>query len=133
MRILLVEDEFLIAMEQRLYLEDAGHVVAGPATDTREALAMAAAGSYDLALVDVHLARGSSGIDVAAGFAPLGIRCLFVTSHPQDVLGAGLGLGVLMKPFTAEDLLSAVAAVAALLEGRPAPADLPRTLTLFAR
>jgi DNA-binding response OmpR family regulator len=132
-RILLVEDEFLIAMEARLYLEDAGHAVSGPATTVEEALVLGTAAPCDLALVDVHLARDASGVDVAVGFERLRIPCLFVTSHPQDVLGTGVGLGVLMKPFTAQDLLSSVDAAAALIEGRAGPAELPRTLLLFDR
>lgn len=136
MRILLVEDEMLIAMEQRLYLETAGHDVAGPAADADQAAELMAKGMYDLALVDVHLARGSCGIDVARRLASSNIPCLFVTSHPEGVMAEGvmaerLGLGCLLKPFSSDDLLASVEVASDVLNSRP-PAVRPRNLILFA-
>ena len=130
MRILLIEDEMLIAREQQLYLEDAGHEVAGPATDADQAVAFSSAGTYDLALVDVHLARGTSGIDAARHLSGIGIPCLFVTSHPEGVVAERLGMGCLLKPFGAADLVAAVNVAGARLRGEPLPA-LPRNLILF--
>lgn len=130
MKILLIEDEVLIAMEQQLYLEEAGHEVAGPATDADQAVALSSPGTCDLALVDVHLARGTSGIDVARHLSRVGIPHLFVTSHPEGVMAARLGMGCLLKPFAAADLVAAVDAVGARLRGEPLPA-LPPNLILF--
>jgi DNA-binding response OmpR family regulator len=131
MKILLVEDEALIAMEQQLYLELAGHEVCGPAIDSHSAIAMASAYPHDLALVDVHLARKSSGIDAARHMTTeLSLPCLFVTSHPEGVLEERIGLGCLIKPFTEQELVAAVEAVGALLQGKRAGSPL-RNLILF--
>lgn len=130
MRILLVEDELLIAMEQRLYLEDVGHEVVGPAMDLREVRAMEAEGPFDLALVDVHLANASSGLDVARYLEERNVACLFVTSFPEDVTGRGVGAGCLMKPFSRADLLTAVECCDPEAGDRPTTA-LPRNLVLF--
>jgi two-component system, response regulator PdtaR len=130
MRILLVEDEMLIAMEQRLYLETAGHDVAGPAADADQAAELMTEGLYDLALVDVHLARGTSGIDVARRLASSNIPCLFVTSHPEGVMAERLGLGCLLKPFSSDDLLASVEVASDVLNSR-SPAARPRNLILF--
>ena len=77
-RILIVEDEALVAMELGLLLEDMGHEVAGFATDSRMALENFCNSGIELALVDVHLADGPTG--------PARIP-LFVVSHdtPDDV------------------------------------------------
>jgi two-component system, response regulator PdtaR len=128
--ILLVEDEVLIAMEQQLYLEIAGHSVTGPAVDAQDALTLAASHHHDLALVDVHLARNTSGIHVAQQFAKMGVPCLFVTSHPEEVQASGVGLGCLIKPFSQQELISVVDIAAEIIRGRRPMSPL-RNLILF--
>lgn len=131
MRILLVEDEILIAMEQRFYLETAGDEVFGPAATTTEAVEMALAIKPDLALVDIHLAQGSSGIDVADSLGALGIPSLFITSFRDEVKpGRSFAIGCLPKPFTERSLLGAVEVARAVLSGRP-PARVPEAMELF--
>ncbi|OWP46488.1 response regulator, partial [Pseudomonas nitroreducens] len=53
-RILIIEDEALVAMELRFVLEDLGHEVVGTAADAPSARALAAETEVDLALVDIH-------------------------------------------------------------------------------
>ena len=67
MRILIVEDEALIAMALADGLEDAGHEVVGPAATIAEALALCdeAPPPPELAVLDINLRDGSSGVDVA--------------------------------------------------------------------
>jgi DNA-binding response OmpR family regulator len=133
MRILLVEDEVLIALEQRLYLEAVGHEVVGPATTPAEAVELAAETPPDLALVDVHLARHTSGIDAAQALAKRGVACLYVTSFGEELQRGGAraaGIGCLAKPFSESALLAAVDAAQAILAGEP-PRNVPQTMDLF--
>ncbi len=55
MRILVVEDEPILAITAAAVLEGKGHDVVGPAYDTAEALALAACERLDLAFVDINL------------------------------------------------------------------------------
>ena len=63
-RILIIEDEALVAMELRFVLEDLGHEVVGTAADAKAAHALAAETEIDLALVDIHLSDGATGIEL---------------------------------------------------------------------
>jgi two-component system, response regulator PdtaR len=66
MRILIVEDEVLIAWMLAECLECAGHEVIGPAAAMAEALALCeAAAPPELAVLDINLRGGSNGVDVA--------------------------------------------------------------------
>ncbi|WP_448204676.1 response regulator [Azospirillum sp. sgz302134] len=131
MRILLVEDEVLIAMEQTFYLESAGHEVHGPASTAEKAIALAQEVKPELALVDIHLAQGSSGIDAARQMTAQGIACLFVTSYREEVEPSReYGIGCLPKPFSQASLVAAVEAVRAILDGK-APGPMPDTMELF--
>lgn len=131
MRILLVEDEVLIAMEQRWYLENEGHEVCGPCATAAQALALALEQPPQLALVDLHLSQNSSGIDAARGLSAMGVPCLFVTSYGEEVReNRAFGLGCLAKPFSEASLIGAVRAVQARLAGRT-PEHVPKTLELF--
>lgn len=131
MRILLVEDEVLIAMEQRCYLEAAGHEVFGPTSTAAQAVELARMVRPELALVDLHLARGSLGTDAARAMASQGITCLFVTSFAEELRGNhDGGIGCLTKPFTEASLVVAVRVAQALRAGRP-PQDVPCTMQIF--
>lgn len=63
--VLIVEDEVLIAMHLSIILEEAGFEVVGVAPDAAVALEMAAVRPPLVALVDIRLASGSDGVDLA--------------------------------------------------------------------
>jgi two-component system, response regulator PdtaR len=82
MKVLIVEDEALIAMHLELLVEDFGHQVCAVAASTTEAIAHAAVHLPDVALMDIRLAGGSSGIDAAREIhARHSIRCIFLSAN----------------------------------------------------
>lgn len=132
-RILVVEDEALVALEIQAGLESAGHEIVGVADRTASAGTLARATRPDLVLVDVRLARGDSGLDVAADLAQLGLPCMFVTGNCPLDRGTGIAVGCLHKPFDEGQLLQAVAVAISVVRGAPAPDRLPRGFHLFGR
>ncbi len=86
MRILIVEDEALIAWMLADSLEGGGHDVMGPAGTMAEALALCeATPPPELALLDVNLRDGSNGVDVArAFFARWGVLSIFASGQMME-------------------------------------------------
>lgn len=120
-RILIVEDEFLIAMCIGDELTDAGHDVVGVAADYAGAVDLARRHRPDMAVVDVRLASARDGIEVALTLREeLGIPCLLATGsdHPANIARAAAAdpLGWLSKPYVPSDLVRLVARVE---EGHP--------------
>lgn len=106
--ILIVEDEFLVALEMQAILEDHGYRVLGIAADLEGAMSYAAQ-SIDLALVDLNLRDGLTGPQIGARLAnEHNAAVLFVTANPR-LLGEGISgtIGVLTKPTDEETLLAA--------------------------
>src|SRR5690606_5278156 len=99
-RILIVEDEAVVAMELGLLLEDLGHEIVGYAPDSVRALTEADQVEVDLALVDVHLSDGPTGGRLGAVLARRGVSVLYLTANPTMVLDQAESgpLGVLPKP-----------------------------------
>lgn len=98
-RILIVEDEALVAMELGMVLEDLGHMIVAFATDSRMALAEAERHKVDLALVDMHLSDGPTGGALGRALARMGVDVLFVTGNPDMVdVYEERAVGVLAKP-----------------------------------
>lgn len=115
LRILIVEDEVLIALGLEGLLLDLGHEVVGCATCHEEALAQGRTLRPDLAFVDIHLADGPTGIEVSRCLAhELGTTVLFMTANakriPEDFAGAR---GVISKPYTERGVREALAYVMA--------------------
>ncbi|MGO4386652.1 response regulator [Microvirga sp. 2YAF29] len=114
MRILIVEDEFLIALELESLLQDIGHDVVGIAASSAEAIDLARQSSPDLAFVDVHLSDGLTGIDAARALSEKEVTVLFMTANakriPEDFAGAR---GVIAKPYTERGVKEALAYVTA--------------------
>ncbi len=115
LRILIVEDEFLIALELESLLQDAGHDVVGIAASSHEAIALGQQLAPDLAFVDIHLADGLTGIDVARSLSDQHhVTVLFMTANakriPEDFAGAR---GVIAKPYTERGVREALAYVTA--------------------
>ena len=114
-RVLIVEDEPLVAMELALELEDQGIITLGPATSCRQALDLLAAEAPDAVLLDGNL-NGEPVTPVAEALAQRGTPFAFVTGYSMEQFPAEFrDRPILSKPFTAADLRS----ILALLEGRP--------------
>jgi CheY-like chemotaxis protein len=128
LRILIVEDEILIALELESLLQDAGHEVLGIAASADEAVSMGRDLGPDLAFVDIHLADGPTGIEVARQLARHGVMVLFMTANakriPDDFAQAH---GVIAKPYTERGVRQALDYVIGISEGS---ADLPAAETL---
>jgi two-component system, response regulator PdtaR len=97
-RILIVEDEMLVAMELESILEDLGHEPVGIAPDLQTAEAFTES-PIDLALVDLNLRDGLTGPEIGKRLCTRGVGVLFITANPR-VLGDGIAgtIGVLTKP-----------------------------------
>lgn len=133
MRILIVEDDALVAFAIDNALSSAGHEIVGFARDEELALTLARSHQAEFALVDLKLARGSSGDRVARGLADLGVPSIFVSGHPDDcrrISAAAGALGCLPKPFSDRDLIESVAAAQRLICGER-PQSLPAPLELY--
>lgn len=96
-KILVVEDEILVALDLLQSLEELGYEPVGAAPDSVTALALVERGP-DLALVDLNLRDGATGARVAEKIADRGVTVVFLTANPAlapDVDGA---VGVVAKP-----------------------------------
>ncbi len=120
-RILIIEDEALVAMELRFVLEDLGHEVVGTAADARTARRLVHEIEVDLALVDIHLSDGPTGIDLGRELGQqLGVTVLFMTANPGMVRNGVAGtIGVLSKPTDERAVQTAVDYALRRRAGRP--------------
>jgi DNA-binding response OmpR family regulator len=110
MRILIVEDEWLLADSLCSLLEENGYEVVGLAPDAKAAFAFAAAEQPDLAFVDVRLRDGCTGPEIGAALARLGIAVIFVTGEPHLAPRDHAHIiGVLAKPVADRQYLAELA------------------------
>ena len=132
MRILIVEDDRLLAASLGMILESAGHEVVGHAVTVRAAMDLARSHSPDLTLMDIDLGLGGSGIAAARGMKKHhGLVSLFVTDQPDRARqAADASLGVLVKPYDRDTVLRTLE-VASLVLARQPPGDLPAGLEIF--
>lgn len=114
LRILIVEDEPLIAMDLNDILDDAGHEVVGIAATTAEAVQLAAASvPFDLAILDIDLAEGDDGIETASLLRRQhGIEALFVSGRIDEESRARAlswqPVGFIGKPYLPSQVLAAL-------------------------
>ena len=91
MRVLIVEDEVLIAMHLAMLVQELGHEVCASATSAGEALAEAAACLPDVALMDIQLANHTSGIDAARElYWRYNVRSIFLSANLDSVTTANV-------------------------------------------
>ncbi len=128
-RVLVVEDEPLVAFDNEHLLQDAGYEVAGTVDTVEDAQrVMEEDAEIDLVLLDINLSDGS-GIEVARLASEKGINVLFVTgSCPAE--HQHLAVGCLSKPYTDRVLKSAIETIDALASGGKVK-KVPDQLTLF--
>ena len=132
MLILIVEDEALIAMVLADGLADGGHRVMGPASTMAEALALCEATPPELAVLDVNLGDGSSGVDVARALVERwGVPCIFASGAAADAWRArDVAFGYIRKPYEVGTVLRSVELAREVMGGAE-PRGVPAGLQLF--
>jgi len=130
-RIMIVEDEPLVAFDNEYMLKDAGYEIVATVDSHADAAEVIEHEALDLVLTDISLAGDGDGTDVARAAAARGIAVLFVTGNCTEEAKA-LALGCLAKPYNERTLLAALEAVDDHLQGRD-PGKLPEQLTLYIR
>ena len=108
MRILIVEDEPLIAMMAEDMLVACGHDVAGTAATIDDAFAAIDAGGFEAVLLDIRLGETTSMV-VADRLRSRRIPFMFTTGGPESIGAAYHRVPMLSKPFTLSELESAIA------------------------
>ena len=103
-RVLVVEDEMLVALLLEDMLADAGCIVIGPFARVADALAAARAEAVDLALLDVNIA-GEKVFPVAHALEDRGVPFLFITGYGQSALPPNRpNWEAVAKPFVPQQL-----------------------------
>lgn len=107
-RILIVEDDPLVAMMLEGYLDALGMETVGCVEDVAGALARVATAQFDAAIVDIHLASGETSGPVAAALNAANIPFLLTTGSGLGDEPAYAGAPFLAKPFTLASLEAAL-------------------------
>ncbi len=111
-KVLIIEDEALIAANLEMVLEEAGCEVVGWATDAREAEEIARQHRPQVAVVDIQLRNGDDGIELASELQKAGVEVIFVTaqSDPATIARARAvpHRAYVAKPYKAETIIAAL-------------------------
>ncbi len=109
-RVLVVEDEALIALLMEEMIEALGHRVIGPALTVGEGLRLAGTHEIDCAVLDVNLGEGARSTAVAEALCARGVPFVFATGYGSQGLPEQFaGATVLRKPFAPAQLERAIA------------------------
>lgn len=112
MRILVVEDEPLLAMLTEECLAELGHEVVGSAANVDQAMATIATVQVDFALLDYTLADDATSVPVAIRLRDAGIPFIYLSGHRSLPLGGEVPVAPLLtKPFTLDQLDQTLRAV----------------------
>jgi DNA-binding NtrC family response regulator len=111
-KVIIVEDEFIVADDLRLTLEGAGNVVSGIASSVEQARELVRRHQPGIALLDIHLKGKLTGIDFAKELRMEGIPFIYLSAYSnQAILEAAKATrpyGFLVKPFRDKDVLVAL-------------------------
>jgi CheY-like chemotaxis protein len=112
-RILIVEDQYFVAVDCERQLTLAGYDCVGLAATCDQACQLASDLRPDLVLMDIRLAGGSDGVEAATRiFQEFGIRAIFASGHAdatvREQARKAEPLGWLSKPYSDSELLGAV-------------------------
>jgi DNA-binding NtrC family response regulator len=117
MKILIIEDEPIIAFDLENLVLDNGFEIAGSARTGIEAMFLAP--KADIALVDVQLADGATGPIIARQLIDrYGIEVIFMTGNPEMVANFVGAVGVVTKPHSLEKVEAALLKGLSILQSR---------------
>jgi DNA-binding response OmpR family regulator len=128
-RILIVEDEPLVAFDNEYSLGEAGYEVVATVDTLADAVRVLAEEEIDLVLSDIKLSGDGDGMDVARAAAAKGVPVLFVTGN-CPIEARTLGIGCLAKPYSDKILKTALEAVDQKLQGKDVK-RVPAGLSLY--
>ncbi|MDB5652275.1 MAG: hypothetical protein JWL62_3795 [Hyphomicrobiales bacterium] len=107
--LLIVEDEVLLAICLKDKLEDGGYRVLNLAIRHQEALGYAKECRPDLALVNISLAKGDDGAELACDLQKLGIPVMFISGQPDRArMAKSVAVASMSKPYSLSDMVLAV-------------------------
>jgi DNA-binding response OmpR family regulator len=132
-KVLIAEDDLMIADLAEEILVDEGYDVCGIARTVAEAVALAHRHKPDLAVLDLRLADGGLGTEIAARLLPLGrLGVLYATGNvSQVVLTTADGDACLSKPYGAADLVRGLAIVRDLVATGEALPPFPKSFQIL--
>lgn len=108
-KIVVVEDEFIIANDLAVILKKAGYDVCGIAESYEEALTIVEDHQPDIVLLDIHLKGELSGIDLARKLRGLNIAFVYLSANSNQAIleqaKATQPYGFMVKPFRERDVL----------------------------
>ncbi|MFV0293021.1 MAG: response regulator [Paracoccus sp. (in: a-proteobacteria)] len=111
-KVMIIEDETIIAMDLKGIVQAMGHDVTGVARTHSAAIQLAGEACPDLILADIHLADGSSGIDAVNELLGSMGECpvIFVTAFPERLLTGDRPepAFLISKPYTEDQVSSAL-------------------------
>lgn len=125
-RVLIIEDEWVIALDLRSLVTDLGHEVIGVAPTHSKAVELAQHGDFGLVLADIQLADGSSGVDAVTDIlGSCNVPVIFITAFPDRLLTGERPepTYLITKPFLSETVKATIAQALFFHEARCAPAD----------
>jgi DNA-binding response OmpR family regulator len=133
-KVLIAEDDFMIAEMLSEAIAEGGYEVCGIASNAAEVIALGEQHKPDFAVVDLQLAGGSDGIEAATELAKrVKTIILYATGNCHRVIEKPppAGHACLNKPFTMADVVQALKIVEQIsLTGAPSP-PLPRRLYIL--
>lgn len=104
MKVLIVEDEALVAIDLAMRVEDLGQEVVGPVSSLESGLAAAEEEALDFALIDINL-RGKQSTPIARRLQSRGVPFVFVTGYDSPKIESHFpGKEIIAKPISAGDL-----------------------------
>ncbi|MGM9478881.1 sigma 54-interacting transcriptional regulator [Pedobacter sp. GSP4] len=111
-KILIVEDEFIVAHDLQMILQRAGYQVAGIADSVKSALAILEKQAVDLVLLDIYLKGRHTGIDLAHQLMKNQIPFIYISANSNEkVLEAAKSTfpyGFIVKPYRDRDVLLSI-------------------------
>ena len=129
-RILIVEDEPLIAFDNETMLAALGYEVVATLDNFDNAIEHLEIAQIDLILTDLRLAGERSGLDLARAAKGKGVPILFATGHELPPEAAALAVGCLLKPYSERTLKHALSSIDKHLAGEKVKKP-PKGMQLF--
>jgi DNA-binding response OmpR family regulator len=132
-KILIVEDDLMIADMVELALIEHGYEVCGVACNVTDALALVRQHNPDLAIIDLRLADGELGTEVVAKLGGLGsLGVLYATGNKSKLSGVD-GHACISKPYRDIDLVRGLEIVAEIMATGTASPPFPRGFEVLTR